>query len=32
MSSAFLDVNPIARGHVLVIPRETAETIRQALG
>jgi len=24
---AFLDVNPIARGHVLVIPREPAETI-----
>lgn len=24
---AFLDVNPIARGHVLVIPREPAETL-----
>jgi histidine triad (HIT) family protein len=24
---AFLDVNPIARGHTLVIPREPAETI-----
>jgi histidine triad (HIT) family protein len=26
---AFLDVNPIARGHTLVIPREPAETIHQ---
>jgi histidine triad (HIT) family protein len=24
---AFLDVNPIARGHTLVIPREPAETL-----
>src|SRR4026208_1939865 len=24
---AFLDVNPISRGHTLVIPREPAETI-----
>ncbi len=24
---AFLDINPIARGHVLVIPREEAETL-----
>ena len=24
---AFLDVNPIARGHVLVIPKEPAETL-----
>jgi histidine triad (HIT) family protein len=24
---AFLDVNPISRGHTLVIPRETAETV-----
>ena len=24
---AFLDVNPIARGHTLVIPKESAETI-----
>ncbi|HEY5950604.1 MAG TPA: HIT family protein [Kofleriaceae bacterium] len=24
---AFLDVNPISRGHVLVIPREAAETV-----
>jgi histidine triad (HIT) family protein len=26
---AFLDVNPIARGHTLVIPREAAETLDQ---
>src|SRR6201989_1034815 len=26
---AFLDVNPIARGHTLVIPKEPAETIDQ---
>ena len=26
---AFLDVNPIARGHVLVIPKEPAETLDQ---
>jgi histidine triad (HIT) family protein len=26
---AFLDVNPISRGHTLVIPRETAETLDQ---
>src|SRR5512143_2150210 len=26
---AFLDVNPISRGHTLVIPREPAETIDQ---
>jgi histidine triad (HIT) family protein len=26
---AFLDVNPIARGHTLVIPREPAETLDQ---
>ena len=24
---AFLDVNPVARGHLLVIPREPAETL-----
>ena len=24
---AFLDVNPLSRGHVLIIPREPAETI-----
>src|SRR4051812_32639654 len=24
---AFLDINPIARGHVLVIPKEAAETL-----
>jgi len=24
---AFLDINPIARGHVLVIPKEPAETL-----
>jgi histidine triad (HIT) family protein len=26
---AFLDVNPLARGHVLVIPKEPAETLDQ---
>jgi histidine triad (HIT) family protein len=26
---AFLDINPISRGHTLVIPREPAETIDQ---
>ena len=26
---AFLDVNPISRGHTLVIPREPAETLDQ---
>ena len=26
---AFLDVNPLSRGHVLVIPKEPAETIDQ---
>lgn len=26
---AFLDINPIARGHTLVIPREPAETLDQ---
>src|SRR5689334_13594363 len=26
---AFLDVNPISRGHVLVIPKEAAETLDQ---
>jgi histidine triad (HIT) family protein len=26
---AFLDVNPIARGHTLVIPKEPAETLDQ---
>ena len=26
---AFLDINPIARGHTLVIPKETAETLDQ---
>jgi len=26
---AFLDVNPIARGHTLVIPKEAAETLDQ---
>jgi histidine triad (HIT) family protein len=26
---AFLDVNPIARGHTLVIPKEPAETVDQ---
>ncbi|MBA3817318.1 MAG: HIT family protein [Deltaproteobacteria bacterium] len=26
---AFLDINPIARGHTLVIPREAAETLDQ---
>ena len=26
---AFLDVNPIAKGHTLVIPREPAETLDQ---
>ena len=26
---AFLDINPIARGHTLVIPREEAETLDQ---
>lgn len=26
---AFLDVNPLSRGHTLVIPRETAETLDQ---
>ena len=26
---AFLDVNPLSRGHVLVIPREPAETLDQ---
>jgi len=26
---AFLDVNPLARGHVLVIPKEAAETLDQ---
>src|SRR3954471_24109490 len=26
---AFLDVNPISRGHVLVIPKEPAETLDQ---
>jgi len=26
---AFLDVNPLSRGHTLVIPREPAETIDQ---
>jgi histidine triad (HIT) family protein len=24
---AFLDINPISRGHTLVIPKETAETV-----
>jgi histidine triad (HIT) family protein len=27
MVLAFLDVNPVSRGHTLVIPRETAETL-----
>jgi len=27
MVIAFLDINPIARGHTLVIPREPAETL-----
>jgi histidine triad (HIT) family protein len=26
---AFLDINPISRGHVLVIPKEPAETLDQ---
>jgi len=26
---AFLDINPISRGHVLVIPKEAAETLDQ---
>lgn len=26
---AFLDINPVARGHILVIPREPAETLDQ---
>ena len=26
---AFLDVNPISRGHTLIIPKETAETLDQ---
>jgi histidine triad (HIT) family protein len=26
---AFLDVNPLSRGHVLIIPKEPAETIDQ---
>ena len=26
---AFLDVNPLSRGHTLVIPKETAETLDQ---
>ncbi len=26
---AFLDINPLSRGHVLVIPKETVETIDQ---
>jgi histidine triad (HIT) family protein len=26
---AFLDVNPLSRGHVLVIPKEPAETVDQ---
>ncbi|HUJ62507.1 MAG TPA: HIT domain-containing protein, partial [Kofleriaceae bacterium] len=29
MVVAFLDVNPLARGHTLVIPREPAETLDQ---
>lgn len=29
MVLAFLDVNPLSRGHVLVIPKEPAETLDQ---
>lgn len=29
MVLAFLDINPLSRGHVLVIPKEPAETLDQ---